>query len=88
MAETELHSEEMCICLDVDKKSFYSSHFALKILLSKKANNIIFHKHDMSVGLYSLLQVIKKSTALPLVILFQHPFPTKNLHKLSIASSD
>jgi hypothetical protein len=29
-----------------------------------------------------------ESTALPLVILFQHPCPTKNLHKLSIASSD
>ena len=88
MAETELHSEEMCICLDVDKRSFYSSLFALKFLLSKKANNIIFHKHDMSVGLYSLLQVIKQSTALPLVILFQHPCPTRNLHKLSIASKD
>jgi enoyl reductase-like protein len=37
MAETELHSEEMCICLDVDKWSFYSSHFALKFLLSKRA---------------------------------------------------
>ena len=88
MAETELHSEEMYICLDVDKTSFYSSHFALKFLLSKKGNNIIFHKHDMSVGLYSLLQVIKQSTALPLVILFQNPCPTKNIHKLSIASSD
>ena len=88
MAETELHSEEMCICLDVDKRSFYSSLFALKFLLSKTANNIIFHKHDMSVGLYSLLQVIKQSTALPLVILFQHPCPTRNLHKLSIASRD
>jgi hypothetical protein len=29
MAETELHSEEMCICLDLDKQSFFSSHFAL-----------------------------------------------------------
>jgi hypothetical protein len=88
IAETELHSEEMCICLDVDKRSFYSSHFALKFLLSKKGNNIIYHKHDMSVGLYSLLQVIQQSTKLPLVILFQHPCPTNNLHKLSIASSD
>lgn len=88
IAETEMHSEEMCICLDVDKRSFYSSHFALKFLLSKKVNNIIYHKHDMSVCLYSLLQVIKQSTKLQLVILFQHPCPTKNLHKLSIASSD
>ena len=88
VAETELHSEEMCICLDLDKRSFYSSHFALKYLLSKKCNNVIFHRHDMSVGLYTLLHLIWQNTELPLVILFQHPCPTKNLHKLSIASSD
>ena len=29
VVETELHSEEMCICLDLDKQSFFSSHFAL-----------------------------------------------------------
>ena len=70
-------------------------HYITKILPGLVKNhdgylnyNIIFHKHVMSVGLYSLLQVIKQSTALPLVILFQHPCPTKNLHKLSIASSD
>ena len=88
MAETELHSEEMCICLYLDKRSFFSSHFALKFLRTKQCNNIIFHRHDMSVGLYAFLQAIRESKALPLVILFQHPWPTKNLHKLSIASSD
>ncbi len=88
VAETEMHSEEMCICLDLDKQSFYSSHFTLKFLLSKKCNSIIFHRHDMSVGLHALLHVIWQRTALPLVILFQHPCTTKNLHKLSIASRD
>jgi hypothetical protein len=88
VVETELHSEEMCICLDLDKQSFFSSHFALKFLLSKKCNSIIFHRHNMSVGLYALLQAIWQSTALPLVTMFQHPCPTKNHHKLSIASRD
>ena len=88
MAETEMHSEEMCICLDIDKRSFFSSHLALKFIRTKQCNNTIFHRHDMSVGLYAFLQAIRDSTALPLVILFQHPCPTKNLHKLSMGSRD
>ena len=36
----------------------------------------------------SLSTSSKQSTALPLVILCQHPCPTRNLHKLSIASRD
>ena len=42
----------------------------------------------MSVGLYSLIKQLRDSTALPLVILFQHPSPTMNHHKLSIAYRD
>jgi hypothetical protein len=88
MAETELHSDDMCICLDVDKRSFFSAYFALKFLCPNKYKRLVFHRHDMSVGLYSLIKQLRNSTALPLVILFQHPSPTMNHHKLSIVSHD
>ena len=88
MAETELHSDEMCICLDVDKRSLYSAFFAMKFLHQKQNNRLVFHRHDMSNGLYALLKQLRNSTALPLVVLFQHPSPTMNQYKLSIASHD
>ncbi len=41
MAETEMHSDEMCICLDLDKRSFFSSHFALRFLRLKSPTSSI-----------------------------------------------
>jgi hypothetical protein len=88
MAETELHSNEMCICLDVDKRFLFSANFAQTLLCPKEYNRLICHRHDMSNGLYSLISQLRDRTALPLVILFQHPSPTMKPHKLSIASRD
>ncbi len=42
-AETELLSEDLCICMDVDKQALFSSLFALRYMYRKKAN-IINHR--------------------------------------------
>jgi hypothetical protein len=86
-AETELLSEDLCICMDVGKRALFSSLFALRYMYRKKAN-IIYHRRDMSVGVYSLLQTIWKISELPVVVLFQHPCPTKSRDKLSRSASD
>jgi hypothetical protein len=86
-AEMELLSEDLCICMDVDKRALSSSLFALRYMYQKKAN-IIYHRRDMSVGIYSLLETIRKIPELPLVFLVQHPCPTKSKNKLSRSASD
>jgi hypothetical protein len=86
-AETELLSEDLCICMDVDKQALFSSLFALGYMYRKKAN-IIYHIPDMFVGIYSLLETIRKISELPVVVLFQHPCPTKSKDKLSRSASD
>ena len=86
--ETEMFSQDLCLCLDIDRQSFFSSMFAMKFLFKKKAKNIIYHRHDMSMGLYFLLEKIGTITQLPVTVLFQHPSPTISPNKLSIAARD
>jgi hypothetical protein len=86
-AETELLSKDLCICMDVDKRALFSSLFALRYMYRKKAN-IIYHRRDMSVGIYSLLETIWKISELPVVVLFQHSCPTTSKDRLSRSASD
>ena len=86
--ETEMFSQDLCLCLDIDRQSFFSSMFAMKFLFKKKAKNIIYHRHDMSMDLYSLLEKIGTITQLPVTVLFQHPSPSISPIKLSIAARD
>jgi len=86
--ETEMFSQDLCLCLDIDRQSFFSSMFAMKFLFKKKAENIIYHIHDMSMDLYSLLEKIGTITQLPVTVLFQHPSPSISPIKLSIAARD
>jgi hypothetical protein len=85
--ETELLSEDLCICMDVDKQGLFPSLIALRYVYRKKAN-IIHHRRDMSVGIYSLLETIWKISELPVVVLFQHSCPTTSKDRLSRSASD
>ena len=73
--ETEMHSKELCLCLDTDKRSLFSSALATKYLLRGKGN-VLHHHHNMKDGLLPILKSIKAKTSLPIHVLFQHPSPT------------
>jgi len=75
--ETEMNAKgDLCLCLDIDKKSLFSSFFFRKFRL-KQPPNIIAHYHDMGIDIPHLLTHIGLSTHLPVVVLFQHPSPSK-----------
>ena len=75
-AETEMQSGELCVCLDKDKKSLYTCAFASKYLW-KERSNIVFLRYDLKDGIFNLLSAIKGAVNLPVVVLFQHPSPSK-----------
>lgn len=70
-----MHSNDLCLCLDIDKRSLFSSALATKYLFRGKGN-VIHHHHNMKDGLMGILKCIKTKTSLPIHVLFQHPSPT------------
>lgn len=70
-----MHSDELCLCLDIDKRSLFSSALATKYLFRDKAN-VVHHHHNMKDGLLAIFNLIKAKTNLPIYALFQHPSPT------------
>ena len=74
---TEMQGDDLCICLDTDKKSLFASVVASKYLYSKK-NNVIFHHHNMKENLAKLFHSLHELTKIPVTVLFQHPNPSKD----------
>ena len=91
-SETELQSpmSDLCICLDVDKRSLYASAFTHKYLHRNRAK-LLFHHFDMSKGLFHLIESLSSNVNVPISILFQHPSPsqeTRNITAISISVAD
>ncbi len=76
-SETEMSSQDLCVCLDKNKASLLSGAFASKYLFRHKSN-VIFHYKQMRTGLLRLLRKIHDETELPVYVLFQHPDPSQN----------
>ncbi len=76
-SETEMSSQDLCVCPDKNKAALLSGAFASKYLFRYKSN-VIFHYHDMMTGLLRLLRKIRAETRLPVSVLFQHPYPSQN----------
>ena len=53
-AETEMNSNDLCVCLDKDRKSLYACAFACKYL-TKRATRTIFQQNDTKRGIIELL---------------------------------
>lgn len=89
-SEAEMRSKDLCICLDVDKRSLFASRFAAHHCYSKN-HNVIHHYHNMNDGIYDLSKKISRVTGKKVIILFQHPSPasaTRSRNDLSSASFD
>ncbi len=73
-SQTEVHSDDLCLCLDKDKQSLFATAFALKYLCRRK-NNIVYCHQKMENGLLNILTSLQHICCVPLVVLFQHPSP-------------
>ena len=71
---TELQSDELCLCLDSSKRSLFAAAMTNKFLV--KSTSTLFYHFIVSDNLHMLVEEIKKSIAIPIHILFQHPSPT------------
>jgi hypothetical protein len=75
--ETEMNAkDDLCLCLDIDKKSLFEIFFYRKYRL-RQPPNVIASFNNMGIGIHHLLTSKGNSTHLPGVVLFQHPSPTK-----------
>ena len=72
-----MQSSDLCLCLDKCKKSIYASAVAHHYLHLRKSKSIFYH-HNMASGLHELVKSISVAVNLPIVILFQHPSPSKD----------
>jgi hypothetical protein len=76
-AEMEMHCCDLHICLDIDKRALFCAKFATRYLFRKKGNIILQH-YNMNEGLSHILtQIQEKLTTVELIVLFQHPNPSK-----------
>ena len=76
-SETEMQSQKnLCICLDINKKSLFASKFIYKYSPQPKGSNVLLHYFDMSNGLLQLLNILSSRCHLPIIVLFQHPSPS------------
>ena len=73
---TELQSSSLCLCLDLCRRSLFSGAFSAKHL--HKSKSVVFYRHDMKYGLFSLFKAIQEHLAIPIVVLFQHPSPNND----------
>jgi hypothetical protein len=58
-AQMEMHSNNLYVCLDIDKRALYSVKFAMKYLFRKKSNIIVQH-YNIKEGLSFLLHKIHR----------------------------
>jgi hypothetical protein len=76
-AEMEMHSCNLYICLDIDKRALFCAKFSMRYLFRKKGNIILQH-YNMNKGLSTILtQIQEKLTTVELIVLFQHPNPSE-----------
>lgn len=83
-------TSDLCICLDVNKRSLYASAFTHKYLYRNRAK-LLFHHFDMSKGLFQLIKLLSSHVDIPISVLFQHPSPspeTRNINAISTAVAD
>ena len=75
-AQMEMHSDDLYVCLDIDKCALYCAKFAMKYLFRKKSNVIVQH-YNIKEGLSFLLHKIHRHipSSVEMVVLFQHPSP-------------
>jgi hypothetical protein len=86
--ETESLSNDLVLCLDIDRRALYSGRLVGKVM---KQTNIIRFYFDMSNGLLQLLTRLKNKIGAPVVVLFQHPSPSmleKSRTAIANAGSD
>jgi hypothetical protein len=78
-AQMEMHSNNLYVCLDIDKRALYCAKFAMKYLFRKKSNVIVQH-YNIKEGLLFLLHKIHRhiKSYVGIVVLFQHPSPRNN----------
>ncbi len=75
-AQMEMHSSNLHICLDMNKRALFCAKSAMKYLFRKKSNIILQH-YNMKEGLAQLITTIHtKIPSVDLIILFQHPPPS------------
>jgi hypothetical protein len=55
----EMHSNNLHVCLDIDKRALYCAKFVIKYLFRKKSNIIIQH-YNIKEGLSFLLHKIHR----------------------------
>ncbi len=63
-AEMEMHSSDLHVCIDIDKRALFCAKFAESYLFRKKGNVIIQH-NNINKGLSHILKKSKKG-CLPL----------------------
>jgi hypothetical protein len=73
----EMHSCDLHICLDIDKRALFCAKLAMRYLFRKKSNVILQH-YNMNEGLSHILtQIREKLPTVELIVLFQHPNPSE-----------
>ena len=76
LSSIELKSSQFCVCLDRNKKSLHAGAVASQYLHIGKSKTVFFW-HNMNHALMELTSSIHYSTQLPIVVLFQHPSPSR-----------
>ena len=75
-AETEMQSNDLCICLDKCRKSLFAASVAgLYLHLRKK--NLVFFCHNMRDGCFDMIKRVHEVGGVPIVLLFQHSSPSQ-----------
>jgi hypothetical protein len=72
----EMHSDNLCICLDIDKCAFFFEKFAMKYLFRRKKSNVIFQHFNIKGLSVSISKIHKEiPSSVDILVLFQHPSP-------------
>jgi hypothetical protein len=75
-AQMEMHSSNLHMSLNINKRALFCAKFAMKYLFRKKSNLILQH-YNMKEGLAQLTTKIQiQIPSVNLIALFQHPSPS------------
>ena len=77
---TELLSDKLCVCLDVDKRSVFTGMIQLHKSVNVHSNKVVFGIFDYSNRLFEFCSALKGILNKDQVVrvLFQHPTPSYN----------
>ena len=76
VVETEINSNDLCICLGTNKRSLFTARMNAKILGKR---NIVVTHFEMGTYLSQQIQSINLTTGVKPIILYQHPSPSKSI---------